>query len=224
MLDITRRAHSQARRARRGLWFPLVLFGAIILLASPLYEAYGPGLNGAAYPVIPRTLSRVSFAGGYLLKSPLAVSLFWLVALTLGYGGTVVFYRMRAGRSGIAGSVRGYVLTGLALLAIQVALPWFGEFPAGVTVGVLPGDLLVRGLTPLLTIPLSLLVLAWAERSEPLAIFAVFFVALALLANLYDMSNLFRIRTPEPAINVIIPGAILLIAGVAFWVAGRRVH
>ena len=76
--------------------------------------------------------------------------------------------------------------------------------PRWVTAGVLPGDLLVRGLTPLLTIALSLLVLAWAERSEPLGIFAVFFVALALLANLYDLSNLFRIRAPEPAINVII--------------------
>jgi hypothetical protein len=223
MLDITRQAHSRARRARRGFWFPLLLFGAISLLATPLYQLYAPAVGGPTYPVIERTLPWVSF-GGYGLRNPLAVTLFWLIALPLGYVATVLYYRIRTNRTGVAGSVQAYVFSGVGLLAALIALSWLGPHPSGVAWGTLPEDILIRGLTPLLTIGIGLLVLAWAERSAPLAIFAVGYLGLALLANLYDLSNLFRIRSPEPALNVIVPGVVLLLAGAAFWVSARRVR
>ena len=37
---------SRTRRARRGLWFPLVLFGLVILASTPLY----------VYPTLPPLL------------------------------------------------------------------------------------------------------------------------------------------------------------------------
>ncbi len=212
-------AKRRVRRARRAFWVPLAIFGALTLLATPLYRfpsaAQGGGSTGV---VIARPIGPLGwFAGGFFLRSPWLVSLFWLVALPVGYGFTVLYYRRRARRRGVAGSVRSYVLAGIGLLAFLVVASAVGRLQ--------PGDLFVRGLTPLLTIALGLLVLAWAERSSPLAIFAVGFLALALLLNLYDIENLFYrvgVSVPVPAISLIVAGSILVLAGVGFWVAGGR--
>ncbi len=219
MLYTAGRAHRRARRARQAFWFPLVLFGTITLASTPLYRANAaPGWHVIARPLGPASLS----AGAYLLANPALVSLFWLIALPLGYVATVAYYRHRARRQGIASPVRAYVLVGLALLAllalILASIPLAGRL-------VLPGDLVVRGLTPLLTIALGLVVLAWTERSGPLGIFAACFLGLALVANLYDIANVFSwigVRVPDLAINVIVPGAVLTIAGVTFRAFGRR--
>jgi hypothetical protein len=213
-------AKRRARRARRAFWVPLVIFGALTLLATPLYRfPSAPHGGGPTGMVIARPLGPLGwFAGGFFLRTPWLVSLFWLVALPVGYGLTVLYYHHRAHRRGVAGSVRPYVLTGIGLLAFLVVASAVGRLQ--------PGDLFIRGLTPLLTIALGLLVLAWAERSSPLAIFAIAFLALTLLVDLYDIENLFYrlgVSVPLPAISLIVPGSILVLAGAGFWVAsGRR--
>lgn len=50
-----------------------------------------------------------------------------------------------------------YVVTGLGLLALLVVTTWVGVFPFG--------NLVIRGLTPLLTVAIGLFVLARSERS-----------------------------------------------------------
>jgi hypothetical protein len=213
-------ARRKTRRARRAFWVPLMIFGSITLLASPLYRfqqvAQGRRLTTV---VIARPLGPLSwFAGGFFLRSPWVVSLFWLVALPVGYGLTVISYRRRARLRGVAGSIWPYVFTGIGLVAFLVLASVVGRLQ--------PGDLFIRGLTPLLTIALGLFVLAWAERSSPLAVFAAAFLALTLLVNLYDIENLFYragVIVPVPAISLIVPGGILILAGVGFWVvSGRR--
>ena len=168
--------------------------------------------------VIARPLGPLSwFAGGFFLRSPSLVSLFWLIGLPVGYGLAVLSYHRRALARGVAGPVWPYVLTGIGLLAFLVVASIVGRLQ--------PGDLFIRGLTPLLTIALGLFVLAWVERSSPLAVFAAAFLALALIVNLYDIENVFSragIGVPVPAISLIVPGSILVLAGVGFWLAGRR--
>ncbi len=91
--------------------------------------------------------------------------------------------------------------------------------------GLPPADLVSRGLTPLLTVAVGILVLAWTERSASLAVFAVGFVGLVLVADLYNIENVFYrvgVSVPAPAINVIIPGAALLLLGAAYGLAARR--
>jgi hypothetical protein len=83
-----------------------------------------------------------------------------------------------------------------------------------------PGDLFIRGLTPLLAVGAGFMVLAAVERSVALAIFSAGFLALGLVVNLYDVENLFSrigVSVPVPAIGLIIPGALLLLAALGSW-------
>jgi hypothetical protein len=85
-----------------------------------------------------------------------------------------------------------------------------------------------RGLDPLLVIGIGVGILAWLERRWALAMFAAMFLALALLANLYDLQDqVYRLGWHLPAgagylPNVVLPGLALLVGGVGFWWADRR--
>ncbi|HZU74093.1 MAG TPA: hypothetical protein VE990_15110 [Acidimicrobiales bacterium] len=93
---------------------------------------------------------------------------------------------------------------------------WFG---AAVTLDRVP-DLMVRGLIGLLVIAVGLALLAALERSIPLAVFVSGFTGLALLACLYDISNVISFGGAlgaQALPNVVLPGAALLIGGIGFW-------
>src|SRR2546428_416303 len=116
MLYEAERARTVTRRARRAAWFPLLVFGVVTLAATPLYRqisATGHGTTSSNW------LGPVSlFAGGFFLRSPSALSLYWLIALPAGYAATAVYLRRRAQRDGVASPVWAYVGTGLALILI----------------------------------------------------------------------------------------------------------
>jgi len=74
-------------------------------------------------------------------------------------------------------------------------------------------------------------VLAWAERSQALAVIAAIYTVTALLASLYNMENvLFRLGwnpsgsdwnlTSLP--NVLLPAMVLLVAGAGSFAVHRR--
>jgi hypothetical protein len=88
----------------------------------------------------------------------------------------------------------------------------------------------VRPYAPLITIALGLLGLAWLERSRVLGVISGVFAAAALLANLYNMQNVFfhlgifaRYEGPETQAftNTLLPGLVLLAGGVAAWFHAR---
>jgi hypothetical protein len=88
-----------------------------------------------------------------------------------------------------------------------------------------PGDLVVRGLAPLLTVPLALLMLARIERSPALVAVACGILLVALVANLYDIENLFYragVTAPSPQINLLVLGGTLLAAGAGCWLVTWR--
>jgi hypothetical protein len=215
--DATRHARSASRRA----WFPLVAFGLITLAATPFYGVTGhPG--------------RISFVvisgdfGGYVLY-PQRLAMYWLLATIVGYLATVVYFRWRGGRSGVRSPMWPFVFTGLGLVALLVL-----DSPHWLAVLHIPetwspwgrfGDLYQRGLLPVLTIAIGLVVLAAIERTWAFAAFAAGFLGIALVVNLYDLGNMTaRLGLGQHGVqaNVVVAGAVLLAGGIGFAAFGRR--
>jgi hypothetical protein len=103
LLHQAQRLTARARAARYWAWLPLVVFGGLSLLASPLY-----------YWSIPRWVTEV----------------YWLVAGPFGYAVCARYHRQRRERTGIGGvPVRPYITTGvILLLGLVLLLPFHFEF------------------------------------------------------------------------------------------------
>jgi hypothetical protein len=209
----------------------MLTFGLLTLAAAPLFWTTIPRCpkgGTACLFVQNRGLLGNPFVHGSI-DSGIGrwISVYWLVAVPLGYFVTVLYYRHRARQTGVAGRIWPAVVVGLAVLVLMA-----GSFATrGMVLGVpVPVFLLEgRGLEPLLVIGIGLAVLARLEHRRGLAAFAVVFLALALLANLYDMENeVYRLgwNLPVGAMrlpNVAIPGTFLLVGAATFWWADRRV-
>jgi hypothetical protein len=224
----------RTRSARHAYWFPLVLFGLLICVSAPLYVSASSPPAGLRY-------SRAFDARGGLFVlggmpgdgSGFYLGWYWLVALVGGYLLTVLWYRWHARQAGVQTPARGYVVTGVVLTALAAVIPlllarvrqlqWLWA--------VLPGDAWIRGTFAFLIIAAGLWVLARAERSLGLVVTAAVYTAAALLASLYNVENiLFRLGwmpgrgdvslTVLP--GVLLPAAVLLIAGAAAFLAPRR--
>jgi hypothetical protein len=209
-------AERRTRNARRASWVALAVFGVITLGAIPFYRL--PDVSAGPSQVTSGSFGFLTwYVGGFFLRDPGAAALYWLIALPCGYIATAAVYRYRARRRGVGDSPWVYAAIGLLLFALLLLGAELSRLR--------PGDLFIRGLTPLLAVGAGLVVLAVAERSRALACFAVAFLGLAALVNLYDIENLFfrvGVSVPSPAIGLIVPGATLLVASLGFWVAGRR--
>lgn len=209
-----------AGAARGTAWFPLTVFGLEMLASTPLFARFGVdgtacGTYCTALADLPR--SAIAFLGGIATTGSPVIAAFWLVAALVGYLATGVFYRARSRRRGVGVSATPYICTGLGLLALLAA-------PTTIWALVFT-DLFASGLTPLITVALALFVLARSHRSWPLGIFAVAFLGLVVLANLYDMSNLtyrMGLGSTGAQTNVLAVGAVLVLAGVTFAVTEAR--
>jgi hypothetical protein len=148
-------------------------------------------------------------------------TLYWVVAIGLGFALVLAYYRQRSLRVGVQGRVWPAITLGAGLLALVVFANRAGE-PA-------VSDFWIRGTGALVIIAIGLLVLAVLERSRPFAAFTAGFFALALLSNLYDDINILaRLGlgavfqgSAEGLPNLLIPGIYLLLGGVGF-LLGRR--
>lgn len=204
----------RTRRDRQLLWFPLVLFGTIILASTPLYALPAIPRGGDATEIGTRSLAAF-FPGGTFNASPFRVSVFWLVAGPVCYLAVAGFYWSRARRRGIATAPSAYVLTGVGLFVLLVVTTLVRILPVG--------DLTYRGLTPLIAVALGLFVLARAEHSWPLVGFAVPFLGLVVAANFYNMANVVNgtsLGLDGVQSNVVVVGVVLVLAGSAFASSG----
>ncbi|WP_309114314.1 hypothetical protein [Saccharothrix sp.] len=142
LTDLRRRT----RRVRHGYWFPLLLFGLLTLGSIPLLRphdwqhspdaqcTYRPdgSLGSCATPStgfnVPG-LGRVDplgvFNSGFLepVAHPLALGLYWLCVLILGFLATVWWYRWRARRVGVETSTRIYAQVTVCGLAVLLLVP-----------------------------------------------------------------------------------------------------
>jgi len=221
----------RTRVARHAYWFPLVLFGVLICASAPFYiQGHGP--SGTVQILRSGGLPMPLLGGipGLLVSRYLGY--YWLIALLAGLLLTVLWYRRQAGQIGVATPARRAIITGAVLTLLAFSLPLISQAGHVSWLNALwPGDLVLRGTFPFLIISAGLLVLAWAERSRALAIIAVVYTGVALVASLYDIENIaFRLGwNPGPGDwdltslpNVLVPALVLLIAGGGAFLVQRR--
>jgi hypothetical protein len=232
LLGEVRAIRRRARLARHAYWFPLVLFGLLTCASVPFYlrqipvDATGPEAFLARLPGHPLPLG--GFFGGYHGLLPASdVAYYWLGAMLLGISATVLWYRWRGNRIGLRTPARGYLITGLALVALALLIPVASGRSLRLPL-IWPGGYEIRGAFPLVLIGLALCVLAWSERSTGLAVIAAGYLALSVVANLYILNNvLYRLHwnlSPAAAAvpNVLLPALVLLLTGAGAWVVQRR--
>jgi hypothetical protein len=224
-LSATRRLTQRVRRAQRGTWFPLVLLGLAVIAAVPVYRsgrhevACDPaaGARGGVQIIHEGTCVQV-------VGRPVGV--YWLLAFVLAYAAIAVFYAYRARARGVGTRVLPYAGCGLAAgLVSGIVAAWARQLDLD---GYLPTGPVAVAMVPLVSIGLSLFVLALVERNRPLMRFAVGYLVVALLAcgvgaRLVGL-NLPAIFGPTwgflPAL--LVAGGVLLLGGAGFAVAERR--
>jgi hypothetical protein len=235
LLGEVRAIRRKARLARHAYWFPLVLFGLLTCASVPFYIQHVPSRPGtvvAASTPGPLALQSAYLGGFGLLRAARGLPYYWLGAMLVGIAATVIWYRWRGNRVGLRTPARGYLITGLAIVALALLVPLASEHLAGADRFLLmPGDLVVRGTFPLVLIGLGLCFLAWAERSVGLAVIAAVYVALSLVASLYDIENLYYYvfgsgLSPDASAlpNVLLPAVVLVLSGAGAWLVQRRQH
>jgi hypothetical protein len=219
----------RTRRARHAYWFPLVLFGLLTCASIPLYIRSFPTATGVyvVAPVLPSFL-RWTYLGGFGFLTNRFIVYYWLAAIVLGVAATAGWYRWRGNRVGLRTPTRGYVISGGVLLVLALGIPALAMNAIPQLRFLMPGDLLLRGTFPLVLIGVGLCYLAWAERSVALAVIAASFLALSLIASLYDIENVvYRFGwNLDPAVsglpNVVLPALVLLLSGAGAWAVQRR--
>jgi len=233
LLGEVRALRHRARLARHAYWFPLVLFGLLACASVPFYIQHIPTRSGAvagASTPGPRVLQSAYLGGFGLMRAARGLPYYWLGAMLLGITASVFWYRWRGNRIGLRTPARGYLIFGLVIVALALLLPLAPRYSAGLYV-IMPGDLVVRGTFPLVLIGLGLCYLAWAERSVGLSIIAAVYLALSLVASLYDLENLYYYAfgsgiSPDASAlpNVLLPALVLLLSGAGAWAVQRRQH
>jgi hypothetical protein len=234
LLGEARNARREARRARHAYWFPLVLFGLLTCASIPFYVQRFPTHSGS-YAVRPISGPASYFNSDYLggfgfgFLTGRYLAFYWLGAMLVGLAATAVWYRLRGNRVGLRTPSRGFVITGLVLLVLALLIPVVAaRGGVGPLYFLMPGDLLIRGTFPLVLIGIGLCVLSWAERSIALTVIAAGYLALSLVASLYNIENVFyRLGwNLNPQVsglpNVVLPALALLLSGAGAWAVQRR--
>ncbi len=196
------RARSEARSRRRGAWFPLNVFGALMLASVPLYRLTGRVMR-------PDGVSILTYGSRW-------ISVYWLIAVPLGYAVCVLSYRRRATRTGVAGSLWPYVATGLGLFALMSLVP------PGIVAEWTPGFAHSWTALPLISLAAGLLVLSRLERDWMLMALSLGLLALAVLSEtIYDVALGWQ-GLSAAGFSGIVSGVLLLLAGAIQWMTRNR--
>lgn len=213
--------------SRSYLWAPVALAGAVAIGAAPLTTwPQPPAARGQTFEVI-------ALRGGSPYLPPgwrTSLALYWLVAGVGAYLLSAVVVALgdhqlgRAFRPRVWAAVLVVLLAGFWAMSQSVArLLHIPTFPLTQI-----GDLVSRGNQALLCVAAGLVTLGAARRRWGLLAFAAVFVAVAVLANLYDIENRFPqglYWQSSEAVNVVVAGLVLLMGGMVgmarpFWHGG----
>jgi hypothetical protein len=210
LLREVERLRARTRSTGRHWWFPLTLFGILVLLATPFYVSVLPDdTEGPIYTFV--SPLAVAF-GGMITDHPVATAVYWLTALIVGFVGSGLWYRRQGQRVGLRRPVLAFVVTGLVLTVGVVVIQ---ELPF---VGIPLYWVTARGTVAIVVIALALLVLARLERTAGLAWISVAYLGVAVLVSTYNVENLlFRLGIPYGAwagtVAVVLPGLVLVVSG-----------
>jgi hypothetical protein len=117
---------------RNGYWFPMLLFGLLILLAPWVYQTSGlSDVDSVWNPAVGSSpqLSGLAFAPlqqfgtcDAALGDPMSVALFWFCVVMFGPLVSLLWYHRRARRSGFAPQTGWHLLYASTSLALYVVL------------------------------------------------------------------------------------------------------
>lgn len=224
-LSTTRHLARRVHLAQRNTWFPLTLLGLVVLAAAPFYRmgrhavTCDPALGArGGVQIIHRgtCVQVVSWPAG----------VYWIVAFVLAYTAIAAVYLNRARSRGVGVRILPYVGAGIgAGLVFGIAAAWSHQLDLA---GRFPSGPVAVGMVPLVSIGLTLLVLARLERNSALLVFAVGYSVVALLAC--------GIGTRSPGPNagsglgpmwgflpgLVLTGGALLLGGAGFALVQRR--
>ena len=242
-LDALRSSHrwrSGVRALRHDCWFALITFGVVTLAATPFLWQSVSGCRGGCRSAAVSAFSVAPSPGP--LGNPLVygfvdvgigkwISLYWVIAIPLGFLITALYYRRRGRQTGLHARIGPAVGLGLALIALLVVFSsnffiafhlerlsdWFPVF-----------TIRSRGLGPLLIIGISVGALAAIDHRRSLAALACVFLTISILANLNTSLEPPDVRfhlplSAEGLPNLIVPGLILILGGIGFWWSDKRV-
>lgn len=224
-LSTSRHLARRVRRAQRSTWFPLALLGLVVLAAAPFYRL-GRHVVTCDPALGARGGVQIIHRGTCVQVDGRPAGIYWIVAFLLAYAAIAAVYRYRARSRGVGARILPYVGSGIvAGLAFGIASAWAlqldlaDNFPAGPV---------AVGLVPLISIGLTLFVLAWLERNRSLLVFTVGYSAVALLAcglgtrrlGLGGGAGIDPLWSFLPGLAV--TGCLLLLGGAGFALAERR--
>jgi hypothetical protein len=123
----------RTRRDRQGYAFPLLLFGALIMLAPLCYVPIDVPPDTASYVTYPGAFPIFNGIGPFGgQKYPNLVSWYWFLTIVGGFAATAWWYRRRAVRVGVETGSTAYLLTaGAALAGFVLGMPVLQTFLSG---------------------------------------------------------------------------------------------
>jgi hypothetical protein len=227
LLEEVTALRERARTVRHAYWFPLVLFGLLILGATPFYVAQQhamdtnlPTVGFISFRPVLALLQPGPYVDSYNSASDMyaLVRWYWWSVVPAGYGLTLFWYRRHARRVGIVTPTRGFLVAGvvgfLATVLLELAAGWFDERLAVYIYS-------AHGIA-ICGIAAGLLVLAWFERSTFLAVAALLTAGAEVL--IVEMPLAWAVgheRVVSPALAAL-PALVLLAGGAVALVRQRR--
>ncbi len=233
---------SRAGITGRGYWVPLLIFGALIGGSLAFYEILRPAAHGIA--IVPRPLPRhpghcavlvnhvckvvvgpghVQAIAGHITVVT-ALGYYWQLAIPAGVLLTALWYRWRGDRVGLRTPALGFLITGIVLAELILLVPLLAGQSGSLT------QLLhdTRQAGPLVIIAVLLWVLAWAERSRPLAVITAGYLVIALVVSRFTDGGIAGGTTGAADLSLaglrllgLLPAVFLLVAGLATCLAQR---
>jgi hypothetical protein len=221
LLSATRELTRRVRTTQRATGFPLLVLGAVTLLAAP-FQRYGH---------VVRTCESNHPAGSNVCSLyPSWLFVYWPIALTLAYVAIAAMSIRRSRQRGVGTRIKPYVIAGVVLaLALTAITLWIAhnptahqEFLGGRMVGRTQlSTYLLRLVSPAAAIGLALLVLARIERNWTLLAFTLGYLVIVVGAVNFGWVTT---RSSHWVFlpHVIILGSVLILGGIYFLFTERR--
>ena len=215
LLASTRELTKGVRRVQRATWFPLLVLAAVTFASIAVrYGHYTQTCR--AVPPAGRVCTIYSAAG----------FVYWPIALVLAYTAIAAFYLHRSRARGVGTRVWPYAIAGIIIaIVLTGASLWAAHHPpaGGPDILWLHGPqssvLFFRLASPAGAIGLALLVLARAERSRALLVFALGFLVLVLVPVTFGW--VIPVSPWSFLPRLVIQGSVLLLGAIGFALAQR---
>jgi hypothetical protein len=212
-------AGGTARPARGGPAFALLVPSALAALGLiPAYLAGPQPETGLFAFTADPSLTRMLYLGGPpgWPTAGFPLGWYWAAALAVTVLATAAWYGRADGTARWPGVLRGYLITGLILVALAVALPLTGAstlVTADTTWSQWLSALWQQGTFPLLAVAVTLAVLAGLWRSLLLGVVTAVYLVTVVLAGWFGYEQMDFLPVANPA--VVLPVAVLLLSGLA---------